>query len=134
MTPLERTTLVSSGLTRPGRCAGPPAASLAVRYGPRAGRPRPAGRPLMSAAVCPARGGGVLIVLPCWLGLPHASRTDATGFTSFICRIARARHRVKLFGFRACAAILRAAAADRPPGGGQHGPHQRHRGYDGRRG
>src|SRR5215831_2609406 len=117
MTPLERTTLVSSGLTRPCRCcAGLPAECRAVPCGP--ARPRPAGRPLRSAAVCPARGGGVLIVLPSWLRLLRVPRPDATGFTSLFCRIGRAWHGVQVFG--SGAAVLWPAAPDRPRGGGQH--------------
>src|SRR5215831_6131628 len=116
MTPLERTTLVSSGLTRPRRCcARPPARCPAVPYGP--GAARPPGRPVTSAAVCPARGGGVLIVLPSWLRLLHAPRPDATGFTSFFCGIGR----VKLPGPGAAlgAALGWPAAPDRPGGGGK---------------
>src|SRR5215831_1795032 len=71
MTPLERTTLVSSGLTRPRRCCAGPGERPPVPYRPGAARPRPARRPLTSAAVGPARGGGVLIVLPPWLAPPR---------------------------------------------------------------
>src|SRR5580700_7047158 len=138
MTLLERTTFTSSELGRgrtggrparcepgPGRAAGAPGAgNRVVPDGPAAGRPRPSGPLVTSAALCPARGGGVLIVLLGWPTLVRGPRTDATGFITARCRIVRARHGVQLFRFRA-GAILGPATADRPGRGGEHEHHQR---------
>src|SRR5579859_1288689 len=148
MTPLERTTLTPSasrrGAGRPspggrapsdrGGCArwdpgtrpGSAGCGSGLPYGPGAALSRPYGRPVTSAAVCPARGGGVLIVLLSWLTLVRGPRTDATGFITSRCRIARGRHGVQVFGLRSGAAFLRPAAADRPGRGGEHEHHQGH--------
>src|SRR5215472_11815308 len=143
MTPLERTTLTFSTPGRepvprpspggcpppcPGGCArwepggrpGPAVGDCALPDGPAAARSRPCGRPVTSAAVCPARGGGVVIVLLGWLTLVRGPRTDATGFITSRCRIAWAGHGIKLFRLRAAGPVLWPAPADRPGRGGEH--------------